>query len=103
MVLMEHLQAMGESSAVLTRRAHVSRETFLAAGAIYQELYGEEDGSVPATFQVVFMIGWAPHASQPLPKRRGSAQMSMKTLGKGQEGTGGAAGGGCGGGGGCSS
>lgn len=83
LVLMEHLQGMGESSAVLTRRAHVSRETFLAATAIYQELYGEKDGSIPATFQVVYMIGWAPHASQPLPKRRGSAQMSMKTLGKG--------------------
>lgn len=103
-VLMEHLQGMGESSAVLTRRAHVSRETFLAAATVYQELYGEEDGSVPATFQVVYMIGWAPHASQPLPKRRGSAQVSMKTLGReGEEGCGAGAaggGGGCGGGGG---
>jgi NADH dehydrogenase [ubiquinone] 1 alpha subcomplex assembly factor 5 len=71
---MEHLQGMGESNAVLTRRPYVSRETFLAAAAIYQgeatsdgdpgrrarltcltgltELYGEPDGSVPATFQV---------------------------------------------------
>lgn len=36
LTLMEHLQAMGESSAVLGRRAHVSRDTFLAAAAIYQ-------------------------------------------------------------------
>jgi len=36
LVLMEHLQGMGESSAILTRRQHVSRETFLAAAAIYQ-------------------------------------------------------------------
>ena len=34
--LMEHLQGMGEASAILTRRPYVSRETFLAAAAIYQ-------------------------------------------------------------------
>ncbi len=85
LVLMEHLQGMGESNAILTRRPYVSRETFLAAAAIYQELYGEEDGSVPATFQVVYMIGWTPHESQPKPKKRGSAQQSLKTLAKGGE------------------
>ncbi|CAN0027143.1 unnamed protein product, partial [Choristocarpus tenellus] len=37
-------------------------------------MYGEEDGTVQATFQVVYMIGWAPHESQPRAKRRGSAQ-----------------------------
>lgn len=83
LVLMEHLQGMGESSAILTRRQHVSRETFLAAAAIYQELYGENDGSVPATFQVVYMIGWAPHESQPQPKKRGSGKVSLKMLQKG--------------------
>ncbi len=95
--LMEHLQGMGESSAVRTRRAHVSRETFLAAAAIYQQLYGDpEDGSIPATFQTVYMIGWAPHASQPSPKRRGSAKVSMKTLGQAETEKGGRGGGGCG-------
>lgn len=39
------------------------------------ELYGEEDGTIQATFQVVYMIGWAPHDSQPKPKRRGSGQV----------------------------
>lgn len=38
-------------------------------------MYGEEDGTVEATFQVVYMIGWAPHESQPQPKRRGSGQV----------------------------
>lgn len=27
-------------------------------------MYGGEDGSVPATFDVLFMIGWKPHESQ---------------------------------------
>lgn len=38
-------------------------------------LYGEDDGTVQATFQVVYMIGWAPHESQPQPKRRGSGKV----------------------------
>ncbi|CAB1104389.1 unnamed protein product [Ectocarpus sp. CCAP 1310/34] len=73
-VLMEHLQGMGESNAAMNTRPRVSRETMLAAAAAYQELYGEDDGTVQATFQVVYMIGWAPHESQPQPKRRGSGQ-----------------------------
>lgn len=28
------------------------------------EMYGNEDGSVPATFQIIYMIGWKPHESQ---------------------------------------
>lgn len=39
------------------------------------ELYGEADGTIQATFQVIYMIGWAPHESQPKPKRRGSGQV----------------------------
>eukprot|EP00903_Cladosiphon_okamuranus_P019407 g17843.t1 len=73
-VLMEHLQGMGESNAAVNSRPRVSRETMLAAAAAYQALYGEENGTIEATFQVVYMIGWAPHESQPQPKRRGSGQ-----------------------------
>jgi NADH dehydrogenase [ubiquinone] 1 alpha subcomplex assembly factor 5 len=35
-------------------------------------MYGNEDGTVRATFQVVYMIGWKEHKSQPEPKKRGS-------------------------------
>ena len=28
------------------------------------EMYGNEDGSVPATFDILYMIGWKPHESQ---------------------------------------
>ena len=71
---------MGESNASLNRQFHVGKDTFLATASIYQELYGLEDGSVPATFQVIFMIGWSPDASQPQPKKRGSAKASLKEL-----------------------
>jgi hypothetical protein len=32
--------------------------------------------------QVIYCIGWAPHHSQPKPKQRGSAEYSLKDLGK---------------------
>lgn len=28
------------------------------------EMYGAADGSVPATFEILYMIGWKPHHSQ---------------------------------------
>ena len=27
-------------------------------------MYGNEDGSIPATFEILNMIGWKPHSSQ---------------------------------------
>jgi NADH dehydrogenase [ubiquinone] 1 alpha subcomplex assembly factor 5 len=78
--LMEHLSLMGEGNAALNRQFHVGKETFLAAAALYQELYGLEDGSIPATFQMIYVIGWAPHESQPQCAKRGSANKSMKSI-----------------------
>jgi NADH dehydrogenase [ubiquinone] 1 alpha subcomplex assembly factor 5 len=43
-------------------------------------LYGNEDGSVPATFQIIFFVGWKPSDSQPQPLARGSAKMSLKDV-----------------------
>ncbi|KAG0230712.1 hypothetical protein BGW42_000766 [Actinomortierella wolfii] len=76
--LMQDLRAMGESNAVLTRRPFLKRDTMMAAAAIYQEMYGNPDGSVPATFQILYMIGWKPAPTQFKPLPRGSAQKSLK-------------------------
>eukprot|EP00605_Chrysophyceae_sp_TOSAG23-4_P001150 GSChrysophyteH1.ASY1.ANO1.1257.1 assembled CDS len=78
--LMEHLSLMGEGTAALNRQYHVGRDTFLAAAALYQQLYGLEDGSIPATFQMIYVIGWAPHESQPSCLKRGSATHSFKDI-----------------------
>lgn len=51
-MLMEDLQGMGENNAVLSRGAPVTRDSLLAAASIYQAMYANPDGSVPATFQV---------------------------------------------------
>ena len=82
--LMEHLQGMGENNASISRRLNVSRDTFLAAAAAYHALYGDDedvlDGGVPATFQIIYMIGWAPDPSQPKANPRGSAKLSLKDI-----------------------
>uniref|UniRef100_A0AAV1TKU9 Methyltransferase type 11 domain-containing protein n=1 Tax=Peronospora matthiolae TaxID=2874970 RepID=A0AAV1TKU9_9STRA len=81
-VLMEHLRGMGENHAVTSRGSPATRDSLLAAASIYQSMFGQPDGTVPATFQVIYLIGWSPHASQQKPLRRGSAQHSLKELGQ---------------------
>ncbi|KAI0758111.1 S-adenosyl-L-methionine-dependent methyltransferase [Fomes fomentarius] len=76
--LLEDLQDMGENNAVVGRRHFIHRDTLAAASAIYKELHGHEDGSVPATFQVIYVIGWKPAPTQPQPLERGSAENRMK-------------------------
>lgn len=71
--LMRELRGMGEANAVAARsRAGLRRDTLFAAAARYQELYGDEDGRIPATFQIIWMTGWAPHQAQQKPLRPGS-------------------------------
>ncbi|CAN0920560.1 Putative methyltransferase At1g22800, mitochondrial [Linum grandiflorum] len=80
--LIEHLRAMGETNALLQRSNILKRETALATAAVYESMFGAEDGSIPATFQVIYMTGWKEHYSQQKPKRRGSATVSFQDLHK---------------------
>uniref|UniRef100_A0A8C6FUC6 Arginine-hydroxylase NDUFAF5, mitochondrial n=1 Tax=Moschus moschiferus TaxID=68415 RepID=A0A8C6FUC6_MOSMO len=80
--LMEDLQGMGESNCAWNRKALLHRDTMLAAAAVYQEMYRNEDGSVPATYQIYYMIGWKYHDSQARPAERGSATVSFGELRK---------------------
>ncbi|PPQ66744.1 hypothetical protein CVT26_009545 [Gymnopilus dilepis] len=77
--LMEDLQDMGENNAVIGRRNYLHRDTLAAASAIYKELHGSSD-SVPATFQIIYMIGWKPDPSQRKPLERGSGQVNLKDV-----------------------
>ena len=74
LALLADLRGMGETNAVLERRKTVSRRaTLFGALQRYRELCRDDDGRVPATFQVIYLTAWAPDASQPRPLRRGSA------------------------------
>ncbi|XP_006817426.1 arginine-hydroxylase NDUFAF5, mitochondrial-like [Saccoglossus kowalevskii] len=78
--LMQDLKGMAENNASWSRKLLLHRESMMAAAAIYKEMYGNKDGSIPATFQILYMIGWKPDPSQAQPATRGSATVSLKDL-----------------------
>jgi len=81
--LINDLQAMGESNSVLSRQPFIHRDVLLAAEAIYRSLHGNDDGSIPATFRIIYLIGWKPSENQPKPLKRGVGQVNLKdALGK---------------------
>ena len=72
--LMHDLRAMGETNVLGERLRRPTRAAvFAKAAAIYAERFGTGEGRVLATFEVIWLAGWAPAASQPKPLRPGSA------------------------------
>jgi len=76
--LMRELRALGESNATCARRRHFTGRTLLQRAAeLYHQRFAGADGRVPATFQVFYLTGWAPHDSQQRPLRPGSARQRL--------------------------
>jgi len=76
--LMGDLRAMGATSALAGRsRKPTTRELFRRAAEIYAEKFSDPDGRIRATFSILWMSGWAPHASQQVPLKPGSAKSSL--------------------------
>ena len=74
LALMRDLGAMGEANLVMERRRSFSRRaTLLRAAEIYAERFANPSGRLAATFEVLFLHGWAPAPSQPKPLKPGSA------------------------------
>jgi NADH dehydrogenase [ubiquinone] 1 alpha subcomplex assembly factor 5 len=84
--LMEDLQAMGESNATV-QRGPLSKDVLLANEAIYRELHSEGNGEpehgnggIPATFRIIFMIGWKEGTGQRQPLQRGSGDVNLTDI-----------------------
>lgn len=75
--LVRDLRAMGETSVLAGRRRPLTRAILARAAALYAERFGGADGRVAATFEIVNLAGWAPHAGQQKPLPRGSARMRL--------------------------
>lgn len=73
---------MAENNASWNRKLHLRRDSLLAAAAIYKEMYGNADGTIPATFRILYLIGWKADPSQANPAERGSGQVSFKDISK---------------------
>lgn len=88
--LMRDLRLMGEGNAILHRdKTFPGRALFMETARLYQDRFSDPDGRIKATFEIIFMIGWAPHDSQQKPLRPGTAQHRLAdALGANEIGTG---------------
>lgn len=83
--LMQDLRRMGAGNILIERRRTLTRRaTLLRMAQIYGELFSDPDGRIRATFDIVWLSGWAPHESQPKPLRPGSAKASLEAAVKGK-------------------
>jgi hypothetical protein len=76
--LMRDLRDMGEGNALAQRHKRpVTRDEISAVNATYQDHYSDDSGRIRATFEMVYLAGWAPDDSQQKPLRPGSAQTRL--------------------------
>jgi SAM-dependent methyltransferase len=77
--LMQDLRRMGATNVLVERRKlSTRRATMLRMAQIYGERFADPDGRIRATFDIIWLLGWAPHDSQPKPLRPGSAKFSLE-------------------------
>jgi SAM-dependent methyltransferase len=76
--LMLDLRRMGATNILAERRrVPTRRATMLRMAQMYGERFADSDGRIRATFDVIWLSGWAPHASQQKPLQPGSAKASL--------------------------
>jgi SAM-dependent methyltransferase len=82
--LMADLRRMGATNILVERRRTPTRRaTLLRMAQIYNERFADPDGRIRATFDVIWLSGWAPHESQQKPLQPGSAKASLAEAVKG--------------------
>jgi SAM-dependent methyltransferase len=83
--LMQDLRRMGASNVLVERRrVPTRRATMLRMAQVYGERFADLDGRIRATFDVIWLSGWAPHESQQQPLQPGSAKASLAEAVKGR-------------------
>jgi SAM-dependent methyltransferase len=79
--LMRDLRAFGASNPLVARlNRFTRRDVFFRAQEIYVEKFGDPDGRLRATFETLWLSGWAPHASQQQPLKPGSAKIRLRDV-----------------------
>lgn len=78
LALLADLRRMGATNVLVERRrVPLRRVTLLRMAEVYAERFADPDGRIRATFEVIWLSGWAPHASQQQPLKPGSAKMKL--------------------------
>lgn len=76
--LCHDLRSMGEGNALTARnRVFTPRRLFARAAEVYSAQFSNESRHLLARYELIFLTGWAPDASQPRPLRPGSAKASL--------------------------
>lgn len=76
--LLSDLRAMGATNVLKSGSLRpLRRDVLMRAMTLYKDRFAEDDGKVPATFQIVSLSGWAPHESQQKPLKPGSAKSRL--------------------------
>jgi SAM-dependent methyltransferase len=83
--LLHDLRGMGLTNSLTARpRRTPPRALFALAEAIYRQRFTTPEGRLVATFELIHLMGWAPHATQQQPARRGSGTVPLDAVvGKG--------------------
>jgi SAM-dependent methyltransferase len=77
-VLMADLRRMGATNIMMERRRTLTRPaTMMRMAQIYASRFADPDGRIRASFDIIWLSGWAPHESQQKPLKPGSAKASL--------------------------
>eukprot|EP00835_Amoeboradix_gromovi_P000206 NODE_7_length_48057_cov_0.322240.p15 type:complete len:280 gc:universal NODE_7_length_48057_cov_0.322240:2519-3358(+) len=74
--LLVDLELMGERNALNDSKATLRKDVLVAAGSIYTAMYGKE---TPATFQIIYFIGWK-RGTEQIPKKKGTPKTRISEL-----------------------
>jgi SAM-dependent methyltransferase len=78
LALLHDLRRMGATNPLIERRrAPLRRTTLMRAIDIYAARFADPDGKVRASFDIIWLSGWAPHESQQQPLQPGSAKTRL--------------------------
>jgi SAM-dependent methyltransferase len=76
--LMQDLRRMGATNSLTSRRrTPLRRTTLMRMAEIYAQRFADADGRIRATFDIVWLSGWAPHPDQQQPRKPGSAKARL--------------------------
>ena len=76
--LMREIRALGGGNVMAARRKMpLPRGTLERAEEIYRERHSTPEGKIAASFEIVYLAGWAPDASQQKPLAPGSAKARL--------------------------
>ena len=76
--LIGDLRGMGVTSKLSTNVYAPPKTLFARTEEIYKQRFADEDGKLRATFEIIYLSGWKPHASQQKPLKPGSAKNKMQ-------------------------